>query len=63
MRAIQDEGRSVIQGDALDAVTATPGAHEEPVEYPSRFFRGLLVAVAVSMPVWAALIWAFVIIT
>jgi hypothetical protein len=48
----------MIQGQVvLDPVTMNPGA-QEPVESPSRFFRGLLVAIVTSGPVWAALIWA-----
>jgi hypothetical protein len=51
------EGEPVIQ----ELTRSTAMAHmvqEEHLEDPSAFFRGLLLAIAVSVPVWGALILA-----
>jgi hypothetical protein len=34
-----------------------PRSEQDLLEDPSAFFRGTLVAVAVSLPVWSGLIW------
>ena len=34
-----------------------PRNEQDLLEDPSTFFRGALVAVAVSLPVWSGLIW------
>jgi hypothetical protein len=39
------------------AANTMPRSEQEPLDEPSAFFRGALVAVAVSLPVWSGLIW------
>ena len=34
-----------------------PRSEQELLDDPSAFFRGALIAIAVSMPVWSGLIW------
>jgi hypothetical protein len=51
------EGEPMIQDLARPTVTTHP-FQDEHLEDPAVFFRGLLVAIAVSVTMWSVLIWA-----
>jgi hypothetical protein len=51
------EGEPMIQ-DLAHAVVTTHPFQDEHLEDPAVFFRGLLVAIAVSVTMWSVLIWA-----
>jgi hypothetical protein len=50
------EGEPMIQDLARPAVT-THTFQDERLEDPAVFFRGLIVAIALSVPLWGGLIW------
>lgn len=50
------EGDSMIEELAYSA-NMKPRSEQELLDDPSAFFRGALIAIAVSMPVWSGLIW------
>jgi hypothetical protein len=50
------EGDPMIEEIAYPA-EMMPRNQQDLLEDPSTFFRGALVAVAVSLPVWSGLIW------
>lgn len=39
------------------AARTTHGTQDGHPDHPASFFRGVLVAVALSLPVWSGLIW------
>jgi hypothetical protein len=53
--------RDFTEGDPMIEELAYPAEmmpnEQDLLEDPSTFFRGALVAVAVSLPVWSGLIW------
>jgi hypothetical protein len=44
-------------GDLARPAVTTHPFQDEHLEDPAVFFRGLLVAIAVSVPLWGGLIW------
>ncbi|MDQ4108920.1 MAG: hypothetical protein M3138_08975 [Actinomycetota bacterium] len=50
------ERESMIEEIAYPA-DMMPTNEQDLLEDPSTFFRGALVAIAVSLPVWSGLIW------
>jgi hypothetical protein len=59
-RFIEREGSRMI-AEVLEPVAVNLAAQER-VECPSRLSRGILIASALSVAVWAALIWAVTIV-
>jgi hypothetical protein len=54
--------RRITEGDPMLEDVAVPAGTSRTLDAglddPSAFFRGLLVAISLSLPIWSGLIWA-----